>query len=286
MKINIQHLGYGILLSAMTIITVGCDDIKEQDRFIYAGEVTAERAVLLEDFTGQNCLNCPKAHEEIKKLEEQFGRDKVIAVSIHSGGFGISEDYSDFPTNSVFLMTKEGQTIMDSYGIKSWPMGVVDLGSPITYDLWATQVREEISKPTDITITLSAEYEADPRDGESGLFGNINITADVISSTDHSCNLQFWITENNIVAMQNDNNNYIMDYVHDNVFRAQVFPGLRGTEITLTGGVNLQQKGSIPVKWNEHVRWNPANMEVVAFVSDSKGALQASRCQVLVKANN
>ena len=75
---------------AMTAVTfTACDEVGENDRYILGEAIKVERGVLLEDFTGQNCINCPEAHKVIEQLEEQYGEDKFIAVSIHCGGFGI-----------------------------------------------------------------------------------------------------------------------------------------------------------------------------------------------------
>ena len=49
----------------------GCSGIDSDDRYITAESVTPQRAVLVEDFTGQNCVNCPAAHETIDKTIEK-----------------------------------------------------------------------------------------------------------------------------------------------------------------------------------------------------------------------
>lgn len=61
------------IATLLALGAVSCSDIKESDRFITIEGVTAERVVLLEDFTGQNCVNCPAAHQEIDALVKQYG---------------------------------------------------------------------------------------------------------------------------------------------------------------------------------------------------------------------
>lgn len=71
----------GMLLGG---VLSSCSDLDEQDRFVYIKPADAARKVLIEDFTGQKCVNCPKATDEIHVLQETYGEDNIIAVGIHS----------------------------------------------------------------------------------------------------------------------------------------------------------------------------------------------------------
>lgn len=262
-------------------VFVACDDVKEGDRYIHGGEIRAERTVLLEDFTGQNCVNCPEAHKVIEQLEEQYG-DNLIAVSIHCGDFGISVQRTNFDRGRIGLMTEEGNAIMEAYGIQTFPMGVVDNGSPLTNDLWAGAIRNTIQIPTDINLSARAEYVPDPSDQEDEFHGMINISAEVLSGTARNANLQFWIIESGIVAEQRTMTTTIPEYVHNNVFRAQVFDGINGMNINLTDGFKSAYEGSIQVRWTNKEHWNIRNLAVVAFVSDANGVLQAVKTPLIV----
>lgn len=278
---SLSKIATTFLLSGLLVGITACDDIEPGDRYIEGPEITAERAVLLEDFTGQQCLNCPAAHETIDELEEQFGSDKVIAVSIHCGSFGFSKSRTDFSKNRVGLMTEEGNAILETYGITSFPMGVIDMGSPLTYGLWATAVREALAKPTNVTIDLDVRYTADDKDGSQT--GLIDVTAEIMSGETRTANIQFWIVEDNIVALQRNGSQTIPDYVHDGVFRAQLLPGVRGEAITITGGMTVIKDATIATRWNNEEHWVPENLSVVAFVSDSSGVLQVIRKPVISK---
>ena len=74
------------ILSALAFTS--CDVIGDTERFTEIEMPVFERRVLLEDFTGQKCRNCPKAHREISSLKEVYG-DNLIAVSIHAGGYAL-----------------------------------------------------------------------------------------------------------------------------------------------------------------------------------------------------
>ena len=72
------------IISCICLLLVGCDRISEDERLIYEKPEPAQRVVLLEDFTGQRCTNCPKATEVIAQLQETYG-DALVAVGIHGG---------------------------------------------------------------------------------------------------------------------------------------------------------------------------------------------------------
>ena len=66
---------------------IACDEVSNDKRLTYIEPPEAARAILIEDFTGQYCVNCPRATEEIERLIEQYGDTVIIAVAIHSGPF-------------------------------------------------------------------------------------------------------------------------------------------------------------------------------------------------------
>ena len=69
-----------ILTALLTLTMSACSHIDESDRLIYVKPADVKRRVLLEDFTGQRCVNCPKASDEIKALQEQYGEDRIIQL--------------------------------------------------------------------------------------------------------------------------------------------------------------------------------------------------------------
>ena len=86
---KVKNYIWGAFVALATL--AGCDEVDEQDRFISMGDVEVKRNVLLEDFTGQDCSNCPTAHEVVASLKEQYG-DAVVAVAVHATSvFGIPE---------------------------------------------------------------------------------------------------------------------------------------------------------------------------------------------------
>lgn len=254
---------------ALAFCLQGCDYVGEDERFIDLPPVVADRAVLLEDFTGQNCVNCPDAHEVIEKLVAQYGNDKLVAVSIHAGDFAIGVERTSFERDYVGLMSAEGNAINSAYGIDQWPMGVVDMGSPLTVDQWPGAVREALSIPTDVTISLIATLTPEE---------TIEVEAIVKSSGTGAKSLQIWVVEDSIVARQRNTQTLIPDYVHNNVFRAMFFP-IEGKAISPTV-VGEKVEARIAVRNNDHERWDPRHLRIVAFVFDKKGIKQVTQTKL------
>ena len=250
---------------ALTASMASCSHVASDDRFIELPAVEAERVVLIEDFTGQNCTNCPEAHETIEGLEDQYG-DNVVAVSIHAGPLSISDALP------VGLATEEGNYYATQAGVEMYPTGRVNmLGNPTTPDEWPAKVYDEIQKPTPYKIDLDAVEDG----------GNITVKSSIYAGESAEMFYQLWIVENAIVAPQKyiDGDKKTQTnpkYVHNNVFRAAM-NGLEGEAISLGSHEAQELECTYPCQ----EKWNKANLAVVAFLYTKKdGVLQAARVAV------
>ena len=259
-----------ILLSmavAAALLATACSDIDSDERYLAVDKVEAKRCVLLEDFTGQECLNCPAAHEVIDKLLEQYG-DDLIPVSIHAGSFAIPAT-DPYDTG---LMQPEGNTYNDMWGIQEWPKGVVNRRSgAVNHDAWADAVRTELSRPTTLDLDLEATYSADT--------DAIAITTTLSPSADITGKLQLWVLEDGIIAIQKNGRVYIDDYCHNHVYRASV-NGVGGEDVTLKANIHTSCDHSIAVRHTDTEDWTVGNLSIVAFVYDDSGVVQAAKAQV------
>lgn len=145
----------GMLLGG---VLSSCSDLDEQDRFVYIKPADAARKVLIEDFTGQKCVNCPKATDEIHVLQETYGEDNIIAVGIHSGPLG-------FAGNKKFvgLLTDLGNTYYYNWGLDHQPVGLVNREAPSDYTAWQGQVMRLIAQKAPVSLAISNDYNADSR---------------------------------------------------------------------------------------------------------------------------
>lgn len=262
-----------ITAMAAGLITCGtlasCDEVKEGDRYIDMGDISAARVVLLEEFTGQQCTNCPAAHEVVSNLLDQYNKDDagvtLISVSIHAGSLTIVEGSNP---NIVGLKLPEADQYADRWNVAHYPMGVVNRsGNATDPNTWADRIREIITRPTPVSMELDAVYDA--------ATGKIGIDTRMIANAKTSGKLQLWITESGIVARQSTPSGTDRQYVHNHVYRGSV-NGLWGEDITLEDNVWADKHHEIAVKEN----WVPENLTVVGFIYDDNEVIQAAECEL------
>jgi thiol-disulfide isomerase/thioredoxin len=233
---------------------VACNDIDEQDRFIEVSAVESNRVVLLEDYTGQRCTNCPDAHAVMEQLQEQYP-NQIVCVSIHAGSFAIPA------SNATYVGLKQdfADDMATLRKVESYPSGAIDGASPYQYADWATVVRAAMAKPAYAEVTVdNLQYDA----ATSTLTGEVTI----LPGQTMSARLGIWLTESNITAMQVNHGDIVMNYVHNNVLRNHISESVWGDAISLEYGVTTTYSFSTSVQST----WVPENLSVVAFVVNAE----------------
>lgn len=263
-----QFLGY-VKMAAAGVLLAGamssCSDIDEQDRFDYVKPADAARKVLIEDFTGQRCVNCPNATDEIHHLQETYGEDNVIAVGIHSGPLGFKGN-----KKYVGLSTDLGDTYYYYWGLDHQPVGMVNREAPSDYPAWQGQVMRLIAQKAPVSLAITNGYDAASR--------TVTIKIDAEGTTGTTAGkLQVWLVEDGITAMQMmPNGSSNMEYVHNHVLRGAV-NGEWGTDFTVHEGESKSQ--SFTYTLDE--KWVAENVSVVAFVYNDSGVAQVEKAKVI-----
>ena len=259
-------------LFTFSLFIFSCSHIDEADRLIYVKPAAAQRCVLLEDFTGQRCVNCPKANDEIHALQQQYGADTVIAVAIHSGPLG-------FHTNAKFvgLSTDTGDEYYDHWNLEYQPVGLVNRGLPTEYTAWNTHIHEELQKPAPVRINVGVHRNiATPH--SQGENDELTVSADVegVDGT-VSGRLQLWVVEDNVTAFQLMPDGTRNDtYLHQHVFRAAL-NGPWGEEMTVKEGehsVTGSYTLTVPAKWKID------DLAIIAFLYNDQGVLQVRKIEL------
>lgn len=235
---------------------LACDRISEADRLIYEKPEPARRVVLIEDFTGQRCVNCPKATEVIGQIEATYG-DNIVAVGIHGGPLAFAGN-----AKVVGLKTATGDEYYNHWNLEYQPVGLVNRHAPSNYTEWAAAVREELAKPSPMRLSGTALIEQ----------GNITVLL-MAEGTDGSVEgkLQVWLLEDGIQTLQlMPDGTANQQYVHNHVFRTAV-NGTWGEDFSIREGEIRKRTFSQPLEPD----WKPENLSIVAFVYNAGGVLQA-----------
>lgn len=247
----------------MMMTLAACDDVPEDERFLDVPMPEVQRTVLIEDFTGQRCVNCPTASAEIEKIKQDYGTDKVIAVSIHAGPFSRS-----MLGKRYALATDEGDAYYEAAGADHQPIGMVNRRGLSDYPQWASAVYEQIQITTPVTITLAATLDEEQ--------GTLEVLTSLLSGSDLAgAKLQLWLVEDGVVAFQMlPDGSTDSQYVHHHVLRAAL-NGTWGEDVSLSVGVPLTLKRTVSLADYSNVT-DIHNLSVVAFVYTAAGVLQVA----------
>lgn len=269
---KIKNLFLGVATAAMAMAAASCSNIDEGDRFINVKPAEVGRAVLIEDLTGQRCINCPTGTDIITGIIKTYGEDNVIAVGIHCGPLGFAGN-----SKRVGLKTDTG----DEY-YTHWANGT-NLGQPSAIfnrkkgkgpidnlNNWAAEVGLIISEKANLSVNIANAYDAKTRKltTKVGAFG-VNGTV--------SGKLQVWIVEDGIKAMQlMPDGSANQEYIHNHVFRAAV-NGTWGEDITVKEGETTSNDYSYVLPET----WNADNISVVAFVYNGNGVENVAKKHIV-----
>ena len=251
---------YIYIIGIAATLFAACENISESERLLEVEGVNAQRVVLLEDYTGQACVNCPEAHKEATALHEEY-HDNLIIVAMHAGAQAIAAPAG--------LKQSEGDEYADYYGVKTYPIGMVNRrGGLKDYPSWGAAVYDEIQRESQLNISVEA----------SVVDGKLDVKADLLALEALSGKLQLWVIEDSIIAPQVSHSGATPQYVHNHVFRDAV-NGTWGEDVVLTLG---EQKIMECNNFELNTTWKPENLSVVAFVYNNDGVLQATQCKVTI----
>lgn len=249
-------LSFSMLFAA---ILSSCSDIADDERFI-KGEpvISSGRNVLIEDFTGQNCLNCPLAMAEIDKMHETFG-EKVIAVGIYGGPFGKTLAGKYYP-----LTTELGDYYNTRQNIQEQPNGYINRKVLTSnYVTWSGIVTDMLAENAVVGIRCNNDYDSDTRQA------TISVTTMAIESVADT-RLQVWLVEDNVTDMQRQPDGSMdRQFIHNHVLRQSV-SDRDGDPVSVVKDGVVEKSYTITID----EAYKAEDLYVVAFVFSQSGVEQ------------
>ena len=195
--------------------------------------VTRLRKVLVEDYTGHTCGNCPKAADAADAVANLYG-NKVVILGVHAGFFATPVPPAPLPPGapsgsySTDFRTTEGTTY-DSpqyFGISTVgnPNGMINRkefngNRVVSYTNWAGAVQTLLNDSADVGSKIILEYNEATRNV------SIKVKAKIYNPVNENLKLILIISESGIISWQTDYglpNNHVPDYVHNHVMRGTV----------------------------------------------------------------
>ena len=231
-----------------------------------------ERQVLIEEFTGVRCVNCPAGSAAIEDLLAVHG-ERLVAVSIHAGFF--SSPNNDIPLD---LRTDGGNEILNLLGEPlGYPTAVIDRTAFVGGDLqtssgdWAGIIADQLTAPVEVKIDLRPAYAEEDR--------TLAVELDFFVEAAFPEGLRYTVMllESDVVGPQETPQGIVDDYAHQHVLR-DILTTATGEPLgtAFTAGDEVSKSLSYPVP----TTYDPDKLEVVAFVHLSGGekrVVQATR---------
>ena len=238
---------------------------------------TTVKKVVLEEFTGVRCNNCPNAGKQAKALKNIYGQ-QLILIAIHATS--LAEPNSDHP---VDFTTDEGDDLAEFFGLPGVPVGFVDRvgyngsgGVLMTSDSWGNEVQNRVQNDPVASIEL--------RESGSNGSGNLSVNAEIVA-LENLDKRELWVnvvlTEDGIVAPQTMQDKSIDDdFVHNHVYRGS-FNGAYGellADNSFSAGDTLNPDFSIQFQ----SQWRKDRCHVIAYIYDKENyeILQAQKLKL------
>jgi hypothetical protein len=273
---------YITLLSIILIIT-SCD--VEEGPFIndYDSYVNPDKKVLIEDFTGHLCPNCPDAARELDAIHDIYG-DQIIGMALHvTKSFARPYPASQAPAFQYDFRTNWGDYWDAFYGISDagLPRGMInrigyqDESHKLGKDEWATTVANELKKEIDFKIYISSDETS------------ISITSEVQNNINADYNLVVCLTESNIINWQKDGQENVENYEHNHVLRTVLLDEVLSNSTNYVAGQQIEKTINYDLATLEQFNidystnniaelgngnaggWNANNMSVITYIYNS-----------------
>ncbi len=284
---RITHYIYSTLLAALALpFMASCDNIDEKDRLIDVEPMTVNRGVLVEEFSGQLCTNCPDGSEILESISHEYGSDKVVVVAFHCG---VTERLGLHESNSklIGLATDFGEDMYTRYGRVGQPSLVADRTSGVVNDMntWMTAIANALKQSSTLQLVPTCSYDASA--------GTITVKVNGSATTDISGKMHVWLTEDGIVAPQRlksedkgseadlsdgKEDGYNYNHVFNHIFRAALTP-IEGAPVEYKWQAIDTNTQEFVINASGH--WNVNNMTAVVFVETAEGVVQTTKCKVI-----
>lgn len=264
---------FKLLFAAVSVFAFAGCDVVENPIIPNTGPLEPKsqiyRNVLIEDFTGHKCNNCPLAADEIHDIKELPFGNQVYAVGIHVTTFFAGPD-ANYPEDFRTTIGDEYETF---FGIQGLPTGMV---SRKDYTVGGSSYLKSYSEWSSIASDItkdSATFSINPTINYNSTTRKVNINADITVKKDTTIgnmNFMVMLVEDSIVAPQKmPNGQKNPTYVHNHVLRSSADgDGAFGKELITSGpvfnGQVLTYNGSVELDST----WNKSNCNVLMFVFD------------------
>ena len=233
--------------------------------------------VLIEDFTGVKCANCPRAQLTAKNIVAA-NLKRVFVMGIHPGKGLLNSFVSPFKTpgddhdSKYDFRTDEGADIITFLGSSgALPIGSINR----TKFSGESAILIDDTKWNGYTLSLlnnNSIVNIDTFSNKGVYFVEankirMNLKLSYTASTNDSQYISIAIIENSLVDFQKSGSVTIEDYDHEHVLRRMVTPST-GTQLkaSIIGGRVFEKTYEYEINPGTDINWNKENLKLLVFV--------------------
>lgn len=232
--------------------------------------------VLVEEFTGQSCTNCPAAHENLEKIREEHD-NRVNVIGLYYEGIGQTKP----PTGAKYdLRQPESKEIANTVygGVNSIPSAGVERFSPsgagikLAQAEWVNAITTRLAVPTPVNIKIDSRYNAADR------IDSVKIMLSYTGTVSYSHNLCIAVLEDSIIDKQEYPSTHPIypeenpNYVFTNVFRKMVTGSISGDAVLPS--IPSKGPGRVIIRnytYKVPEEYNPDHCRIVAYLIKTEG---------------
>ncbi len=276
----------GILIILLTTLILGCTEVMVE----LPGKTIATigKVILVEDVTGVDCSNCPRAAAKLEEIAEEF-QGSVIVLGIHG-----KQQAAPIPDKSKYDFRNEDAAKLEEY-LKPWAGKPAAIFNRRQFDneenfgislisKFQPRIEELLKEPKTLDIEPSKEYNEETRE--------LTINVDVIPLIDLTGDffITVLISESHINDYQLDadyeGGGYNPEYEHNHVLR-DVITNTIGDELASTLNKNelITKNWTYTIPDSDGGLWKVENLDIVVMIADlsngSKEILQAASIKVV-----
>ena len=199
--------------------------------------------VVIEEYTGINCINCPDGHLIANRIAE-LHPGRAIIINIHAGGFAANT-----------YTTDEGNTLLNTFGVNAFPKATINRHTfngfsddfLLSRTVWSAAADTILNQPSPVNIAARGTLDWTTRE--------LNITVQLYYTADEADSINMLnvaILQNNVIGEQegyyyNPEQVVGSQYRHMHILRHLITGQWGDTILTTTAGSFVERTYSFTI---------------------------------------
>ena len=270
---NMKRKTFILALAAIILGMMSCDKLKEPyviEPIVAQSDTIALEAadtvnfdgkivVLLEDYTGVKCNNCPEAGAMALQLQEQ-NEGHLVVLGVHPKS-ALQNPAGGFPD----FRTDDGNEWNNYFNIGAYPNGLINRSGVLGSAEWTSAVNNVIGSDAPVRLIIKSEFDEATR--ELKLSIHSKFLQDVASN---DVRIITCMMEDKIIGKQVTANGIDENYVHRHVFRGTADGQTWGRALNDDGSISAGSNFITNMKFTLSGDYNADEFYIVAFVTDNE----------------